>query len=725
VSSPFPTSINKLAEILNKRGITKEQAVTLELGPMVVEEAFRHLGYKAKGSISFLEALPYFDADGHPLGEPQFYRFRVNYTPGWSPPEGDWDDYPKYRGPYRKGEFAYLPRGVGIDWVAVHGNPEVPVIITEGEYKAIKVCSAWKQPCIGLGGVWMFHARKTTWPEGMDMDVLGRTFYIAFDADKESTYDTPLKGGVRGVEGAAKRLANKVYSQGGKPILLFIARTATFTKARESNPDAKMGLDDYIEAGGTWKELLAQFADPIESAGLAYLMDTYAFYRGEKPGVVNVKTGHFYKTVEFKDVEANCKQKVLIEKGGKLVETVLKYAPVYLEHEDRPEFSRWVFEPSTAPGLCQAEGTYNRWEGMTIEGWVGPGEGERYRELVSEWRKFIKGLCGDGWEYFEKWAADLYQNPGRKTTIAMLLRCSLNGVGKSLLGEVLRDMVGPKHSARMGLGDVTHHFNALLGDRVLVQVDEANDVRKEHDSALKNLVTADECTVTLKGRDTIIVKNYARIFITSNHISPIVLDEHNRRFFVMEPVLTEEDERGEWAQWVNLVIAKLLRSAEGLRMLRWHLGSLDLSDWVPTAHVPKTAAMMDIVEASTSKTVEFFTQVWEAFLADPEGVWVFGPMIMRSPDCKLLAGRFKDKVKLTNGQYITHVMKVPGEASSKRVPIFVRAGRDRLPEKRVKDQGNTLDTAVCAVDNKWLLDRMTAAEKAFNSWSGVVPSGKY
>jgi hypothetical protein len=161
---------------------------------MTVEEAHRHLGYKAKGSIAFMESIPYFDADGHPLGEPHFHRFRVNYTKGWTPPEGNWDEYPKYRSPYRKGEFAYLPRGVGIDWVAVHGNPEVPVIITEGEYKAIRTSAAWNKPCIGLGGVWMFHARATTWPQGMDMDVLGRTFYIVFDADKESTHDTPLKG---------------------------------------------------------------------------------------------------------------------------------------------------------------------------------------------------------------------------------------------------------------------------------------------------------------------------------------------------------------------------------------------------------------------------------------------------------------------------------------------------------------------------------------------------
>lgn len=722
----FPTPINMLSGILQKRSITREQAEVLQVGPMSVEEAYRHLGYKAKGNIAFLEAIPYFDADGHPLGEPHFHRFRVNYAQGWTPPEGSWDEYPKYRSPYRKGEFAYLPRGVGIDWVAVHGNPDVPVIITEGEYKAIRTCAAWNKPCIGLGGIWMFHARSTTWPQGMDMDVLGRTFYIVFDADKESTHDTPLKGGIRGVEGAANRLATKVYSQGGVPVLLYLARTPTFIKARESDPDTKMGLDDFINAGGTWKELEAQRADPIESAGLAYLMDTYAFYRGEKPGVVNIKTGHFYKTNEFRDVEANCKQKVLVEKGGKVMEQTLKFAPVFLEHEDRPEFNRWVFEPSSPPGLDQALGTYNRWGGMVVEGWVGPGEQEAYRELVSEWRKFIRGLCGaEGWEYFEKWAADLFQNPGRKTTIAMLLRCSLMGVGKSLLGEVIRDMIGAKHSARMGLGDVTHHFNALLGDQVFVQVDEANDVRKEHDSALNNLVTAEECAVTLKGRDTILVKNYARIYITSNHTAPIVLNEHNRRFFVMEPDLTEKDSKGEWAKWVGERVAPLLRSAEGLRMLRWHLGAIDLSGWVPTAHVPKTDAMRNVVEASSSKTGEFFQQFWEAFQHDEEGVWVFGPALQRSPDYKLLLSRFKDKVRLTEGQALTHVTKMPGETGAKRVWIFVRADQKRLPEKRVADQGLTLDNADAALDGKWFGTRATAAEKSFNLWQGVANSSKY
>ncbi len=725
MANPFPTSINNLVGVLNKRGIKRESAELLELRTLTTGETEPYLGTRLKGSIAFTEALPYFDADGHPLGEPHFYRFRINYTPGWEPPEGNWKEYPKYKSPLRKGEFAYLPRGVGIDWVAVHGNPDISVILTEGEYKAIKVCGAWNKPCIGLGGVWMFHARQTTWPQGMDMDVLGRTFYIVFDADKESTYDTPLKGGVQGVEGAAKRLATKLYSQGGVPVLLFIARTSTFIKAREKDPNAKMGLDDFIDAGGKWEELEAQKSDPVENSGLARLMDTYAFYGGEKTGILNVKTGNFYKTAEFHDLEAPARQVTTLEKGGKLTTMVTQLSKAWLVHNDRPVFDRWVFEPGEGSGLDQSRGTYNRWNGMAVEGWVGPGEGAAYKHVVGEWRKFIKGLCGEGWEYFEKWAADLFQNPGRKTTIAVLLRCSLNGVGKSLLGEVLRDMVGPKHSARMGLSDVTHHFNALLADRVLVQVDEANDVRKEHDSALKNLVTAEECTVTLKGRDTVVVKNYARIFITSNHISPIVLDEHNRRFFVMEPDLSEEDERGEWAKWVGDKVAKLLRSAEGLRMLRWHLGTIDLSDWVPTAHVPKTAAMMDVVENSTSKTVEFFAQVWEAFQMDLEGVWVFGPRIMGSPEGKLLAARFKDKVKLSKGQVLTHVMKVPGEANAKRVRIFVRAGRDPLPAKAAPDQGLTLEARGGTVDNKWLLDRMTAAEKAFSAWQGVIPSGKY
>lgn len=692
---------------------------------MPLDEVVGHLGYRPRGAISFVEALPYWDVDGHELGDPQFYRFRINYSPGWEPPEGDWTEYPKYRSPRRKGEFAYLPRGIGIDWVAVFGEVQVPVVITEGEYKAIRVCSEWNMPCIGLGGVWMFHASKTGWPGAMDMNLPGRECYIAYDADAESTHEHPLKGGARGVDGAAKRLSNKLYQSGASPWLVYIARTETFLKARAKDITIKMGIDDYIDAGGTWGELLATRENPVQHAGLAYLMDRYAFSRGSPTGIVEVKTGTFYKVNDWYNVEANCIGSSLVEKGGKLVSQKIKFPFLYMEHPERPEFSQWLFEPSRGFGLDQEAGTFNRWRGMEVEGWVGPGEAERYQEVVAMWKQFLARLCGSGADYFERWVADLFQNPGRKTTIAMLLRSSLNGVGKSLLGEILRDIVGGHHSTRIGLKDVVHHFNALVGDKVLIQVDEANDFRKEHDAALKSMVTDETCVVTLKGRDSITIANYARLFITSNSVSPIVLDEHNRRFFVMEPELTIDDERGDWAKWVGGVVAKVLRSDEGLRMLRWYFDTIDLEGWEPTAHAPRTAAMMDVVAVSSSKSNEMVDQLWKEFMSDEVGIWVVGGRLVVTPEAKLLWGRFKDSIKVHGGQWLTHVMKLPGESGAKRVTIFVRkdAPGGRLPVRSIDDQGSALESGLNMSDV--LIKAMTAAERAYSSWSGVMPSNKY
>jgi hypothetical protein len=719
----FPTPISPKAAILTRRHITNEQADILKVGPMGIDEVVGHLGYRPKGAISYIEALPYWDAEGHELGEPQFFRFRFNYTAGWEPPEGDWKEYPKYRSPRRKGEFAYLPRGVGMDWTAIYGEPAVPLIITEGEYKSIRVCSAWDQPCIGLGGVWMFHATKVGWPLGMEMTLTGREVYIAFDADVESTHEHPLKGGSRGVDGAAHRLANKLYQASAVPWIVYIARTETFLKARTKDINAKMGIDDFIDAGGTWNELLATRENPIEHAGLAYLFDKYAFYRGSVTGVVEVSTGVFYRVNDWFNVEANCIGTSLVEKGGKLVPIKVRFPQMYMEHAERPEFSNYIFEPSLGFGLDQESGTFNRWRGMAVNGWVGPGEQVAYQEIVALWKAFITRLCGSGADYFERWVADLFQNPGRKTTIAVLLRSTLNGVGKSLLGEILRDIVGTHHSARIGLQDVVHHFNSLVGDRVLIQVDEANDFRKEYDAALKNMVTADECVVTLKGRDSIILKNYARLFITSNAVSPIVLDEHNRRFFVMEPTLTMADEKGEWAKWVGSTVAKMLRSPEGLRMLRWYFDTMDIGAWEPTAHTPKTEAMMDVVAVSSSKNNELVEHLWREFQAGEAGIWVVGGRLMANQESKVLWGRFKDNIKISGGQWLTHVMKLPGETGTKRVTIFVRWDTKKLPVRHVDDQGWTLEAGMNM--NETLVKSMTLAEKAYAAWAGILPSNKY
>jgi len=722
MSSSFPTPITHMSGVLNKRHISKEKADLLSLAAISAKDAFPYLGYVPPGNIAFCEALPYFDADGHPLGEPHFHRFRVNYTPGWIPPEGNWFNYPKYRGPKRKGEYAYLTKGL-IDWSAVCGNPDEPIIITEGEYKAIRVCDAWKKPCVGLGGVWMFNARREDWPEGFDFKLPGRTVYIVYDADKESTQDHPLKGGSRGVEGAAKRLSVKLYGNGAVPVLLYIARTETFTKARQADPNAKMGLDDYIDAGGTWEELRVQYSDPVQQAGLAYLMDTYAMYRGSKPGVFHVKKGILYSTKEFYDVEANCKGEIEITQGGKDIKKVVKLAPLWLDNDDRPEFYDFIFEPSLISGLDQAASTYNKWNGFKVAGWVGPGEGDRYKEVVATWRKFTMRLCGGEGPHaeFEKWVADIFQNPGRKTTKAVLLRCSLMGVGKSLLGEVIRDIVGTDHSARLGLRDVTHHFNSLMASRVLVQVDEARDIQKEHDSQLNHMVTAEECVMTLKNRDSVIVKSYGRLFLTSNDLVPINMDEHNRRWLVLEPDLTIEDQDGNWSKWVGSVVAPMLRSEEGLRMLRFHLDQIDLAGWNPTEKVMMTEAAERMIDFSRSRTNDLTTNLLRAFLEDETGVWVTTPRLHGGPQ-SLSWKRFSDAVIVRGGSTPGHPMKLPGEGL-KRVRLYVRKGAKGLAVKHVKDQGVTVDLAACGWDNKWLLDRIKSTEKAWVEAGGDLLTG--
>lgn len=724
----FPTPISAKSSVLHKRHITHEQSLILDLKTVSSEESIDYLGYKPKGSVAFVETMPYWDMYGHPLGDPQFYRCRINYTPGWEPPEGDWKDYPKYRSPRKKGELVYLPRGLGMDWVGIFGEPSVPIVITEGEYKSIRVCTAWDTPCIGLGGVWMFHASKMGWPEGMDMTFAGREFYVTYDADPESTHEHPLKGGAKGPDGAAKRLANKLYQEGAVPWLLYIARTETFIKARASDINVKMGVDDFIDAGGTWGELLATRENPIEHAGLAYLMDRYAYYRGSPSGVVNVANGLIYRVRDWMDVEANCIGTSMVEKGGKLVPLKIRFPMLYMEHAERPGFDNWIFEPGADSGLDQERGTFNRWRGMAIEGNIGPGEQERYQEIVAMWRRFIERLCGaESWEYFEKWVADLFQNPGRKTTIAMLLRSSLTGVGKSLLGEILRDIVGPRHSVKVSLEHAMGHFNSLMGDKVLVQIDEANDVRKEYESKMLDMITSEETEVTLKGRDTVVVKNYARLFLSSNGVAPLVLNEHNRRVYVMEPTLSVDDAKGEWGIWVGEVVAKVLRSHEGLRMLRQHFNALDIADWVPTSRVPQTAAMMDVVEASSSKNNELVEALWRAFLDDEAGIWVATPRLRASPEGKVLWSRFKDKLKTTGGQFLTHVTKLPGETGAKRVWVFVRSGVRRLPQKHVVDQGWAIDTdAMDATRLKELMVSGTGkAEKSYAEWSGILPSSKF
>ncbi len=690
------------------------------------ESAKGDLGFAPKDKIKHLERLPYYGLDGGPIIDPKlgipFARYRIERPDDWRPtPKGTKDAHGnpirdrKYISPLASSTFVYLPRVEGLNWGDVSVNPSVEVFITEGEFKSYTLTKSG-YACVGLSGIQAFGKNDAPFPEPFaQFSHLDRLYYIVFDADSESDFDNPLKPTVRD---AALRLASKLTVKGGRVYLLNIARTDTFKRAREKDADAKMGVDDYLHANGTIEELLATRTDAVQCQDMATLRNTYAYYSGEGPHIVNVTNGNIYKTGVFVNELERHRIRYSEGKGG-LKKTYV--AQEFLELRDKPVIERKVFWPSHAPGYDAENRLYNEWRGFAVDGRVPEGEdgGERYNEVVAVWRRFLGGLFGLAEEatYAEKWIADIFQYPGRKTTKAVLLMTPLTGIGKSLLGEIIRALIGETHSVAVELDRTMDKFNALLSRKLFVQIDEAQGRFSGHESKLDDLVTSDKVVIEKKGFDPITVDNFGRIFMTSNSSVPIRLNAENRRMFVSGPTMLLKD-KPEWSAWVGGTAAKVLKSAEGLAALRWHLDRVDLTGWNPTEHVMVTGRMMDLVEMSGTVNTDVAAGLMETFLESGDAFW-FLTSSLRERN-KVAWGELSVALKLRGGRSLRHEIKIKGQ----KIKGAILDLNGTMPYKQDKDQKYVLDNLRAELTGEQVLLAQKRAEAVFDQWSGIVAGSK-
>jgi hypothetical protein len=226
--------------MLTSRKINSDDAEFLSLEELDAAELSRRLGEPVPPGVTAIQ-IPYFEPDGSPLlkqgGEP-YVRYRL-YGPFT-------DEMSKYTQVKGSGLAAYLPQ-LGIDWFYIAHAPSMSLWITEGEFKAIRVCQRWT-PCIGIRGVGNWQTQNGRLARPLDSFVWGsRTVYIAFDADEGCGLIQPHKPQVAG---AIHKLANRLDMQGARVYCLYIARTSTYN-------DSKMGVDDFDDAGGDFDELIS------------------------------------------------------------------------------------------------------------------------------------------------------------------------------------------------------------------------------------------------------------------------------------------------------------------------------------------------------------------------------------------------------------------------------------------------------------------------------------
>ncbi len=584
---------------LKRSGLGERDLKTLGMEPLERAQT-RRLNLKNPPDVASLR-INYFDAEGRRRGD-GFYRIRL-----LEEVVGDFGEKAekplRYLQPPASGVAAYFSRLV--KWPQILDNKQLPLIITEGEFKADCACKH-NLPCIGLGGVSSWRSARLGQgflPELAAIDWTHREAYLIFDSDASTKVD---------VARALSALAGELAFRGALPKLVTLP---------DLDEEGKTGLDDFLVARS--KAELQEIINAAEDDEMARKLWEFnaRFSFIVDPGLVLDEAAtpiakynpRSFKESQFSNVWAMRSEAT--EEGPKLKRT--KVAPTWVDWPQRRQYAKMTYAPGQQ--RVTKEGLYNTWSGWGI--------GKRAGD-VTLWEKLLDNVFGDEREarrWFERWAAYPIQHPGVKMFTAAAVWGVQTGTGKTLIGRSLMRVYGT-NATMISQEQLLAPFNGWAQDKQFVIVDDITNIgidKREQQDLLKKLITQPEIHINVKFMPTYALPDCINYYFTSNRPDAFLIDDFDRRQFVHE-VTHHERLSTKWAraycEWLGINDDGTYVETPGAAALHHHLSRVDLGDFDPAAPAPETIAKSAMVDAGRNDL-----GTWIAQLKDnPDSVLLFG-----------------------------------------------------------------------------------------------------
>lgn len=192
----------------------------------------------------------------------------------------------------------------------------------------------------------------------------------------------------------------------------------------------------------------------------------------------------------------------------------------------------------------------------------------------------------------------IVQNPGERMHWALVIE-GREGTGKTMLGEMMREVLGYRNVGIVSSADVVGNFSGWAGGSMLKVIEELKlHGHNRYDAAnkLKPLITNTNVSVEEKGRNAQIVVNTASYLIFTNHLDAVPLDDGDRRYCVISLPRTAAEAQLRVTEFRRF--GELYRAAPGA--IRTFLLGFDAwePDFDPRGRAPSTDAKLEAIEMS-------------------------------------------------------------------------------------------------------------------------------
>ena len=467
-------------------------------------------------------------------------------------------------------------------WAACLDDPDVPLILTEGEKKAAKGCEVGFAT-IGLGGVWNWRL-----PNGLLIPELKaimwakRPVYICFDSDARTNPQV------------AAAIAALVKALGALGAHVHVATMP------DGQSGAKTGLDDFLVAfksttlanEALQEHLRAHKETDALLQGLCELNTEYAVVR--TPGMVVREIGTDLAVLDHAKFEN------LLEADRKAIEVVgnkkreVAVAKRWTEWSGRRIYERLTYDPGAPRVVNSTE--LNTWPGLGVK----PVKGD-----ISPWVRLLDHHFKDSPEsdrlWFERWCGYPLKHLGAKM-FSIAAFWGRSGNAKSIFAERTLGYIYDKNFTSVSQAEMEASFNGYAAKRQFILVDEVDAMdSRSLARTLKKHATQRTLRINEKFVPSYEVVDHVNFFLTSNSADAFCMDAYDRRYFVHhvpdEPLPAVFFDHYIY-KWVGLQPNGSIAGPGLPALLHYFQNELSYGDFDPHRPPPMTASKKDMIEAT-------------------------------------------------------------------------------------------------------------------------------
>jgi hypothetical protein len=655
MSSGFASLTTQPSELytnfLSARAFEDTDIQALGLSLLDPEECYQLLGHTREWSIK----IPYFDMQGQETG---FNRVRI------LTPKGKM----KYSQARASGSHVYFPPTIG--WKQVAQDVDVPIIITEGEFKTWAITKQISKDtlnyaAVGLAGVTSWSDKsglhlhkdlmKIIWQRKTSFAEKHRKVYIVFDYDGAGEDGEPNEQ----VGMAETKLAVTLRGLGAEVHLCRVGRFG-------AGKGTKYAIDDHLQAGGNLGQVLTSTStvmngiDTLETK-LYEFKTQYALINGD---VIRLKDGLI---LGWNKARIDAAQDYFVQvtqrpNGGTSSKTIY-ILDAYKDWARRCDLDGVGMFPEYQGLTITPTRHYNLFKDWSNEPTVG--DPTPYLEFCQYFFRDEPAFA----DYWHNWVANVVQFPWRRNYTTPQFASSIEGIGKSAIAEFIAEMLGVGDggpAAIIGPDELFGNFNGMLKGKIFIVVNEPSSDRDDHSAKLKNYITSNELTINNKYGAQYAITNYINFVFTTNKSYVTHMGDTARREAIYSPASLSNQETHPKV----MALMKWAKQQQGFGiMLNWYMNR-DISSFDCKQAAPKTQYRETAIQLSKTP-LEAFALELKAWVNDN----LDGMAAFTAPQLQVLCERWGHDSR-AKAQYIRKALQPQGTLDpSKLIKVHGKPSR--------------------------------------------------